>query len=160
MEALRQIGERTPDVDAGNAEQRLRGRCEKPDVEGGIEEQRCHVRAVQDILQVRPGGALLLQALLELGVKRRQFLVEGLKFLLRGLQLLIGRLELLVYGKGFFVDGPEVFIRISRSRIRALSSLCVASSSCSSWRTREVSSGGAFVSNAHGQRRGGIDKTD
>ena len=62
-------------------------------------------------MQVRRGGALLLQALLELGVKGRQFLVEGLKLLLRGFQLLVGRLEFLVYGKGFFVDGPEVFIR-------------------------------------------------
>ena len=110
MEALRQIGDRASDVDAGNAEEGLRRGCKKADLERAIEEQCGDVRAVQDVLQVGGRGALLLQGLLELGVKGRQFLVEGLQLLLRGFQLLIGRLELLVYGKGFFVDSPQILI--------------------------------------------------
>ena len=110
MEALRQIGDRASDIDAGNAKEGLRCGGKKTDLERAIEEECGDVRAVEDILQVGGRGALLLQCFLKLGIQGRQLLVEGLKFLLRGLQLLVCRLKLLVDGKGFFIDGPQVFI--------------------------------------------------
>ena len=82
MKALRQIGKRPPDVNAGHAKERLRRRSEEPDVEGIIEKNCRDVRAVQNILQVCGDGALMLQGLLELTVQGGQFLVESLQFLL------------------------------------------------------------------------------
>ena len=46
MKALRQIGERPANINAGHTEQRLRRRGEEPDVEGVIEKNCRDVRAV------------------------------------------------------------------------------------------------------------------
>ena len=104
LEPARQVGKRPTDVGSDDIEQRLRGRREETDVQVGIQKERRHVGAVEDVLEVVGRGALLLDRLVQLAVERRELLVEGLQFLLRRFQFLVGRLEFLVDGHGLFID--------------------------------------------------------
>ena len=104
LEPARQVGKRPADIGGDDVEQRLRGRREEADVQVGIQEERRHVGAVEDVLEIVGRGALLLDRLVQLAVEGRELLVEGLQLLLRRFQLLVGRLEFLVDGHGFFID--------------------------------------------------------
>ena len=104
LEPARQVGKRPADVGSDDVEQRLRGRREEADVQVAIQEERRHVGAVEDVLQVVGRGALLLDRLVQLAVEGCELLVEGLQLLLRRFQFLVGRLEFLVDGHGLFID--------------------------------------------------------
>ena len=69
-----------------------------------VEEDRRDFGAVEDILQIVGGDALLLHGLVQLAVEGGQFLIERLQLFLRRFQLFIGGLEFLVHRHGFFVD--------------------------------------------------------
>ena len=47
-----EIGERAADIAGDDVEEKPRRRCEKPNIEIGVEKQRRHIRAVEDILQI------------------------------------------------------------------------------------------------------------
>ena len=78
----RQVRERPPNVAGDDVEECLGGGCEEANVEAGVEEQRRHIGAVQDILQIVGNCSLPLQSFLKLAVEGRKFLVERLQFLL------------------------------------------------------------------------------
>ena len=91
-----QVCQRPPDVRRDHAKHRLRRRREKPDAQLPVEEQRRHIRAVENVLQVVRCRALALQRFLQLAVENRQLLVQRLQLLLRGHQLFVRGLIFLV----------------------------------------------------------------
>ena len=106
-----EICQRPADIARNDVVQRLGGRREEADLEIAVQEQRGHVRAVEDILQVVRGGTLSLERLLQLAVERRQLFVERLQFLLGRQKLLIGGLVFLVDGQRFLVDRALLLAR-------------------------------------------------
>ena len=104
-----EVCKRPPDVAGNDAEQRLGGRREEADIQVGVEEQRCDVGAIEDILQIIGCRALPFQGLMELAVEGGQLLVERLQFLLRGQQLLVRGLVFLVDRQSLFVDRLLLF---------------------------------------------------
>ena len=131
-----EVGERPADVAGNDIEQRLRRRCEKADIELGIEKERRDIGAVENILQIVGCRALPLQRLLKLTVEGGQLLIQRLQLLFRRQQLFIGRLKFFIDGKASsliaFCSSPD----ISRLWIAPSSSVRVASSSFSSSLTR------------------------
>ncbi len=105
-----EIGERPSDVGRDDAEMRSHRRREEPDVQLAVQEDRRDLGAVEDILQIVGGDALLLDGFVQLAVEGGQLLIERLKLFLRGFQLLIGGLEFLVHRQGFFVDRLLLFV--------------------------------------------------
>ena len=106
-----EIRERAAHVARNYIEERFRRRREEADVEARVEENRCDVGAVKDVLQIVRGRALPLERFLQLAVEGVQFLVERLKLLLGGEQLLVRRLIFLVDGQRLLVDRHLLFAR-------------------------------------------------
>ena len=76
------VGYRPANVTRDDVEQRFGCRREEPDLELGVEKQRCDIGAVEYVLKVIRCRALSLQGFLELAVERGQFFVQRLQFLL------------------------------------------------------------------------------
>ena len=106
-----EIRERAAHITRNYIEERSRRRCEEPDVEARVEENRCDFGAVKDVLQIVRGRPLPLERFLQLAVECGQLLVERLKLLLGGEQLLVRRLIFLVDGQRFLVDRHLLFAR-------------------------------------------------
>jgi len=104
-ERMRKIRERPADIMRPERDYACYCRCEPPEAQSSIEEDRGDVRGAQDVFEVIVRHDQLGNLLLILGVEcgqlfihRLEFFVAALQFFISGQQLLIGGLKFLVCG--------------------------------------------------------------